>query len=164
MEIPKEVGSKVVEEPRPLYGEHIPRWVLQRERPEHRIIIMLASTGMGAAEISEHLRFVGHDVHKVTVANLLKQPWAMEQVLLEIERAGREPVRQMLQGESLDAAQRLVELAKEAKSEETKRKANNDILDRVFGKPNQPITHEVKDPSELSDEELAKIAQQSRRN
>lgn len=65
----------------------------------------------------------------------------------------------MLRGKALAAVQRLVkEIDNEATgSSQSRIAASNALLDRVFGKPNQPVTHiDGGSIDELSDEEIAK--------
>ena len=70
-----------------------------------------------------------------------------------------------LRGEALGAARRLIELSKDTDiNPEIYRKANNDVLDRVYGKPNQPYTHRQIDPSKMSDEELMAEWEKGRTN
>jgi hypothetical protein len=58
---------------------------------------------------------------------------------------------------AMDAAQRLITIAESSENDETRRKANNDILDRVFGKANQSLTVENKtDAAKLSEQEIDK--------
>lgn len=144
--------------PRPLWNGRAPGYTLKAERPEHRIIIMMAAMGMSSKEISEACAVAGSPVHTVTVNYIRKQPWAVEQILKEIENAGREPVRQLLQGAAYEAAERLIQLANEAKQERTKLAANEAILDRVFGKATTPIEVSTKNPDEMTDTELLAIA------
>jgi hypothetical protein len=142
--------SNTDKEPRPLFNGREPAYVLKAERPEHRIIIMLKAAGRTNVEIAE-----ATGTTPVHVAHIVKQPWAVEQILKEIENAGREPVIEVLQGAAVEAAQTLVEVMREAENKETKRKAANDILDRKLGKANQPITvSQNADPSTMTLEEI----------
>ena len=145
--------------PRPLFNGRKPQYVLKSERPEHRAVIMLAASGMNYKEIAETL-----GKSAVHVQTIVKQDWAQRQILQEIENAGREPVRQLLQNAAFEAAERLVAIAENAESEETKRKANNDILDRVFGKATNIVQVQTKQASDLSDDELAAIVSTAKRN
>jgi hypothetical protein len=145
--------------PRPLFNGRKPAYVLKSERPEHRAIIMMAASGLTYKEIADSL-----GKSYVHVQTIVKQDWARDQILQEIERAGREPVRQLLQNAAFEAAERLVAIAENAESEETKRKANNDILDRVFGKATNIVQVQTKQASDLSDDELAAIVSTAKRN
>lgn len=157
VEVPKESDAvNVAEEttPRPLFNGRGPLYTLKSERPEHRVVIMLAATGMGNKEMSEHLSSLGYKGYTAqAISYIKKQPWAAKQIVEEIERAGREPVRVLLQSAALDAAEQLARLVTEAESEMVRKQASEAVLDRAgFGK-NINITTK-QDPSELSDEEL----------
>jgi len=144
--------DKVVDDvaPRPLFNGRQPAYVLKAERPEHRAIIMLKAAGRTNVEIAE-----ATGTTTVHVATIVKQPWAVTQILKEIEGAGREPVIELMQGAAFDAATRLIEIANVAKNEETKRKANLDVLQFSFGKPNQPITSTLTiAPSTMSEKQI----------
>jgi len=139
-------------EPRGMFNARQPAYELKAERPEHRAVIMMKAAAMTNVEIA---RATG--MSPVTVAYIVKQPWAQEQILKEIEESGREAVIQLLRVSAIDAAERLIAIAESAANDETRRKANNDILDRVFGKPNQPVSDGTKaDPSKLSEAEIDK--------
>lgn len=146
-------------EPRPLYNGRKPLYELKAERPEHRAIIMMAARGMGNKEIGDALGYTAQHVMYVK-----KQPWAVKQILEEIENAGREPVMALLHGAAEEAAMRLIDIAKDAENDETRRKANNDILDRVFGKATNHVNVTTKAATSMSDEELAVIARRDVKN
>lgn len=151
-EIPKESVLTINsdEKPRALFNGRQPQYTLKSERPEHRIVIMMTAAGMSTKEIAQSTGMTPQ-----AVMYIKKQPWAVQQVLEEIEKAGREPVVQLLKTAAMDAAQRLIDIAENAENLETKRKANNDILDRVFGKPNQPVTNNVVvDPTKMTEAEI----------
>ena len=143
---------------RPLHNGSKPSYHVQRERAEHRAIIMMKAAAMSNQQIADTL---GKSYHMVQ--NLVKQPWAIEQILEEIERAGREPVMQLLKVTAMDAAKAVVDVMQSSDGK-TKLNAANSILDRVFGKATTPISIESKQPSDFTDEELAKIASQAKTN
>lgn len=153
-------GASEAPSPRPLWnpftGKH---HVRKHEKLEDRLVILMKSAGYTNVEIAEQL-----GITPVTVSYILKQPWAAEQVLEEIERSGRDKVVATLQGAAYDAALRLIEISESASSEQVKLKANNDVLDRVLGRPNQPVSYKNVDLESLSDEELAKLVTAGRGN
>lgn len=153
------VAHAEVEEPRSLFNQRKPAYALKAERPEHRAIVMMKASAMTNVEIAASIGWT-----PVAVGYVVKQPWAVKQILEEIERAGREPVMQLLKVSAMEAAQRLVGIAETAENDETRRKANNDILDRVFGKSNQAITVTTKDPNSMTDAELLAIATKAKTN
>ena len=143
--------------PRPLFNARQPLYTLKSEKPEHRAIILMKAAAMSNKEIANAIGWTAQAVMYV-----VKQPWAQEQILKEIESAGREPVMQLLHTAAFESAERLIEIARNAEGEECRRKANNDILNRVLGMPNQKIeTSTAADASKLTekeiDERLAKL-------
>lgn len=138
----------------PLHNPADPRWILKREREEHRIIVFLKAQGHTNGEIAQRTGYC-----KATVANVCKQPWARSIILAEITKAGRDQVETVLQGEALESVLKLIDIRDStAAPVETQRKAANDILDRVYGKPNTPVTHSDADVKTLTDKQLMEIA------
>lgn len=138
----------------PLHNPADPRHTLKREKLEHRVIIYLKSQGMTYGEIAQRTGYC-----KATVANVCKQPWARSIILAEITKAGRDQVETVLQGEALESVLKLIDIRDSEKAPvETQRKAANDILDRVYGKPNQPVQHSDVDAKTLTDKQLMEIA------
>lgn len=136
---------------RSLAGDHHLGVVLQKENFRHREVCYLRAQGFRSSEIADRL-----GVTVVMVNYTLKQPWAQQFVLDLISRAGAKDVIEIFQRAAPKAALDLIEIAESAENDETRRKANNDLLDRVFGKPNQPVTHtQIKDPRTMSDAEIA---------
>ncbi len=138
----------------PLHNPCDPRHILKREKLEHRVIVYLKSQGMTYGEIANRTGFC-----KATVANVCKQPWARSIILAEITKAGRDEVETVLQGEALESVLKLIDIRDSEKAPiEVQRKAANDILDRVYGKPNTPVTHSDIDAKSLTDKQLMEIA------
>ena len=139
--------------PRPLFNGRGPAYVLKAERPEHRIIIMLKAAGRTNIEIAE-----ATGTTPVHVAHIVKQPWAVEQILKEIETVGRSPVIEMLHDAAIPAAQFQINLLHDTEAnKETRRKASDSILDRVLGKANQPVSIDDKrKPEDMTLEEIDK--------
>lgn len=136
-----------------LHGALDPRYGVQHEKPEHRMMVMLKAAGYSNKEIADQTGY-----SSPTVGYIMKQPWA-EKMLLERVHGTADKAMKVLQDAAEEAALRLVAIAESAKNEEVKRKANNDILDRKYGKPNQPYTYNEKPAEDLSDAELAKAVQ-----
>lgn len=138
----------------PLHNPCDPRWTLKREKLEHRVIVYLKAQGHTYGEIAQRTGFC-----KTTIANVCKQPWARSIILAEITKAGRDQVETVLQGEALESVLKLIDIRDNEKAPiETQRKASNDILDRVYGKPNQPVSHADIDAKALTDKQLMEIA------
>lgn len=140
--------------PRPLFGEQPKaQYELKKERLRHRLIVTLLAQGMNHKEIAEQL-----GVTAVHVGYVAAQPWAREQGLAIIHEQCDETMRKLHEA-SLKAAETLVNVMETSENTETKRKAANDILDRKYGKPNQPYTRQEKPASEMPDDEIAKFLQ-----
>lgn len=137
----------------PLHNSRDPRYVLQTENIGHRAVVVLKAAGLSQKEIAAKL-----NVSLPYVGYVLKQSWA-EKLLLEQLHGSVDSAMQYLQEAAVGAAKRLVEIAETATNIEVKRKANNDILDRKYGKPNQPHSMTTKAANELTDEELSKHLQ-----
>jgi len=151
-----ECGSKMEpDRPRGLVNAKAPAWVLGKERFEHRIIIYLKAEGFSNKEIAEKVGF-----SSLAVSNLLRQPWAQEAVLRIIQENGGDAVQTLLNGAALDAVQRLItEMDNESTATSRDRvTAADKLLDRLYGKPNQPIEHRQSNLTEMSDEELEALA------
>lgn len=142
------------EEPRPLHNGREPFYQIKHERLEHRMLMYLKAEGHSNVEIAKITGFSA-----VAVSNILRQPWAQEEVLRIVKAQGDDAVQQVLKGAALDSVMKLIEIRDDPHvSKETCRKASNDLLDRVFGKPNQPVQHSGNvDFSKVSDEELLKF-------
>ena len=151
-DLSEEKPSDVNAQPRqPFFNPGDPSYVLKAEKPVHRQAVLLKAAGYTDREIAAEL-----ELHPLTIAYIVKQPWALK--LMEARVHGTaDKAMARLQEETLAAAERLIEIAKNAENDETRRKANNDILDRKYGKPNQPYSVANKSACELSDGELAKL-------
>lgn len=143
---------------RPLYGATEPSVELKHEKPVHRIMINLKAEGYDDEEIGRITGYTGAGVRVI-----LKQEWAMREVLEKIERSGKsqiEKVHSLLHEEMVNNIEFLRDLRDNEKAGiGERRKAANDLLNRTFGHPTQPILHEHKqiDPNQLDDSDLAKI-------
>jgi hypothetical protein len=149
------MGDTIPMADRDLVGGHTPPYYRnKKERPHQRAIAFMAASGMSHKEISDQLGF-----SPAAIAAICRQPWARQLIVEEIRKAGRDTVREVLQSAALDSVFKLIEIRdKEECQPETQRKAACDLLDRVYGKPNQPITHTSKvELDKLTDEELATI-------
>lgn len=155
------VSLGVASAPPPLFNAKEPLVELKHEKYEHRNVCFLKAQGFSNVEIAELTGYT-----PTAIGYIVKQPWAEKLILDVIHKEGGDAVHKLLGEEALKAAERLIQISSDAKiNVETRRKANNDILDRVYGRPNQPYTEEkVTNVESLSDEELAKLVSKDMAN
>jgi lambda repressor-like predicted transcriptional regulator len=141
-----------------LWNEHdIPREFAPRyrtEKWEHRIIAFLRAQGHSGAEIAKITGYASGSIYQI-----LQLPWVKDVIAEEIARSGREGVQTMLQVEAKENVEFLVTIRNDTKQQTRDRiTAAKELLDRTYGKPNQPITHrEEVDPTSLTDAEIVNL-------
>lgn len=124
-----------LENPDRLFGQPTPRLALQKEQPEHRIIITLKAKGMSNKEIAEITRYSA-----IQVGTVLRQPWARERLVKELQLAGRDAIADILAGAAQDSVYTLIEERdNEAAKPSDRIAAANSLLDRFLGKPTQRV-------------------------
>ena len=138
--------------PEALYGAKEPHYAILHEKPQHRVMIYLAAQGHTVTEIADLTGFT-----TVCVNNVLRQPWAQKRITEEIANSGRSKVEMVLKGSQLAAIERLIAEMDNPDARPSERiNAADKILDRVMGKPNQPLTiSEGKSLDQMSDAEIA---------
>ena len=130
--------------------------IKKHETPRDRLMVFMAAQGKTNGEIAKAL-----NISPVTVANNLKQPWARERMQDELREAGRDELKELLKREGSASILKLVDLRDNAESESVRLGATNSILDRLMGKPNQPLeVNQSKPAKELSTEELERLVAQ----
>ena len=141
-----------------LHNARAPHYEIKHEKYEHRAIIYLKGQGHSNIEIS---RITG--MSPVAVSNILRQPWAQEELLSIMREQGRDGIFNLIQGAALDAVNRLViEMDNEKARPAERISAARELLDRRFGRAAQPIVHSVdQQMDKLSDEELERIVIES---
>lgn len=148
------IEHHITEEEGGLHGDTQPYLRIKKEKPEHRLMIYLKVLGHSNREIAEKT-----DFSEAQVSQVLRQDWARKTLLDEYNKSGKDAVQMLLVGEAKNSIWKLVE----QRDNPTKLgavviSASNSLLDRLFGKPNQPIEHNMKmDLGGMSDEELLKI-------
>ncbi len=125
---------------------------LKYEKPYHRMMAMLSAEGHSLREIAQMTGF-----STVSISNVLRQPW-MQKIILEHITTQSDQVMLSVRAECLKSVAVITELRDTAESEPVRLKAAQDFLDRTYGKPNQPMSVSQVDASQLSDDELAKLA------
>ena len=136
------------------FGAKLPNLVIHRELPVHRLICYLKAQGLSNREISSRV-----SKSESWISQVIRQPWAQERIVAEIREAGRDSLQGILASQAEDSVWTLVEIRDDVKAKNADRaQCANSLLDRLLGRPNQPITHSGKvDPTTLSDEELVKL-------
>lgn len=143
-----------------LYNPAGPSYNVKRQRPEHLLMVMLKAQGMSYREIAQRTGFCD-----TAVQAILKQPWARQQVVFEMKKAGRDSIESILAGEVVDSILTLVEIRdnKESRAGD-RRSAAEYLINRRLGVPKQSIEHSGSVKLEdLSDEELVKRLPQAER-
>lgn len=128
------------------------------EKYEHRIIAELKAAGRTNQEICEITGYCA-----TSVASIVKLPWVKQFIMDEIHRHGGQAVQDYMTNNAMKAAETVVDGFMDETMERGRDRvaAANSLLDRVFGKANQNITtHKGDDLSKVTDDELARIAQQ----
>lgn len=142
--------------PNKLFNARKPYYPLQREKFEHRNVLFLKAEGCTNKEIAERTGMTS-----VAVSNILRQPWAQTRVLEIIHENGGDAVRHLLLDNAVKAVERLVVEIDNPQARPSERiVAADKLLDRLYGKPNQPIEHRAERAELMSDEELERIARQ----
>ena len=137
-----------------------PQYLRKKEMPSHRLIAEYAARGFQANEISE---LVGR--HKVTVADLLKQPHSQQYIADEVRRVASEDERvvTVIKDNVVRAVEALADIVgDESKKASDRIAAANALLDRRYGKAAQPISRNSGvNLDELSDADLAQMARET---
>lgn len=132
---PREVAP--AEPPPPLYGQTVPPVINQRETPAHRVMLELSAQGFMNKEIAQ---MMGRSA--VNVNNILRQP-ALQSTLVEEcrrEADADKRVVDIIKTNVAAATQVLADIALDKDAKKSDRiAAANALLDRRYGKPNQPI-------------------------
>ena len=151
--MPRNVNSKTIDRPAPLWNDMEPHNVLQHEKLRHRAVIEHSLAGLLPKEIAKLLRITEQTVH-----NTLRQPWAREHVMTEMKKSARDRIAALIEAEVAPAFGRIVDLSKNAVSEQVKANMNAEIVNRYLGKATQPIhTSDGKNLDDCTDEELTEI-------
>jgi hypothetical protein len=130
----------------------------KHEKYQDRLIAYLHASGMNGRAIAAKL-----GISASTVYITLALPWVKEAVKQTLQEGGRDAVKEVLQTSAFDTVMFLIDVRNDDKAQTRDRiTASKELLDRTYGKPNQPITHrEESDLTKLSDEELAKVVNEA---
>lgn len=134
-------GGRALSTPPPLKGTRQPYYLNQTEKAYHRTVAFLVAEGLTDVEIAEQV-----NKSVVTIANLRKQTYIEQQVLALIHGRGDAAIDKLHRAAE-EAADALIDNLRQAQGKESLevvRRTANDILDRKYGKPNQPTTTTIK--------------------
>ena len=144
-----------------LHNDNKPYQGYKKEKPEHRLMILLKAQGKANKEIAELTGYTPQ-----TVSEVLRQPWARQRLLDEINIAGRDQIYELLRGEVANSLMKVVEIRDTATADEkaVALAASNSIIDRFLGKPTQRVESfeggkrntDQLDPAKI-DAELARV-------
>lgn len=139
-----------------LFNRKDPFYFVKQEKPHHRYMLHLAAQGFTVKEIAEQTGFT-----PVAVNNILRQPHAQALLVDEISRHSTrdEEVFELVTKQVTSAVKVLASIMNDEEARGSDRiSAARELLDRKYGKPNQPVTHkETVDLDSLSDAELAAL-------
>lgn len=133
-----------------LHNDGDARQTILHETPKHRMILQYSLQGHATKAIAE---LVG--MTPTYVSQVLRQPWARKYMIEEAQESANTKLKQLIEAEAEGAFQRVVEIAKNAMVLPNVRlAANQEVLNRFLGKPNQPVSVEEKNLDNLTDAEL----------
>lgn len=136
--------------PNALHGDLDPVRLARRETPAHRTMVNMAAAGYTNCEIA---KLTGYNAK--TVATALKQPHAREYLINEAKKTVQDEIKELLAKEALPSLRVLASVRDDELAPAPARiSASNSLLDRFLGKPVQPISDDIKPPSQMTDEEL----------
>jgi len=162
-EIPENIPVKVISEvfePPPLANAKDPFYFNKKEKPVHRAMLHLAAQGYDVKEIAER---TGRT--PVCVNNILRQPMLQSTLVKEIHRVNGEDqeVVEVIKSNVVSAVKTLASIINDEKAKGSDRiAAANALLERRYGKANQPINRGTDvDLNSLTDAELAAMLPQT---
>jgi predicted transcriptional regulator len=151
-------GSIVVQEsmPSPLWNRKEPQYQRQQELPWHRTALEMAANGYTAEEVAARL-----GCSPTTVQDILRQPQYQQTQVNLIRQVSNQDheVCELIKDNVKNAITTLATIVKDEKARGSDRiAAARELLDRRYGKPNQPMNRGTDvDLNNLSDAELARM-------
>lgn len=143
-----------------LQGTRPPPIYLKSERPAHRLVANAMAQGFTQKEIAESI-----GVNPVTVSIIARQPHVQQTLANNIRDRMQEDkkVVEVIKQNVVLAVETLADIMQDEKAKNSDRiAAAESLLNRRYGKPNQPINRDGEiDLNSLSDSELAAQMTQS---
>jgi len=116
-----------------LRGVPPPTFAIVREKPEHRILLLLKLKGLSNREIAEQTGYSEPWVSQVT-----RQPWFQDMLVEKLAQAGDKLVDDLIALEAKNSVFTLIQLRDDPNQLGSTRAAcAKDLLDRYLGKPVQ---------------------------
>ena len=154
---PVETWVEGVEDPPELQNRKKPYYENKQERPNHRMMIELAAKGYDVKEIAKMTGYT-----PVCVNNILRQPNLQKALVSDIRKqvSADEEVVEVIRQNVVKAVKLYESVLDDPKADiKAKMEAAERMLNRRYGKPNQPINRGSDvDLNELPDSELLKMA------
>jgi predicted transcriptional regulator len=151
-----QILNPTASEAQPLANRPQPHYYVQKEAPQHRVMLELSAQGYTVKEIADRTGFT-----PVCVNNILRQPHAQQTLVSEIRRmhGTDEEVVQVIKENVVKAVETLAAIVEDTRARNSDRiNAANALLDRRYGKPNTPINRGTDvDLNRLSDAELVQM-------
>lgn len=117
-----------------LFNDKKPNLAVIHEKPEHRVMIHMKVAGWSNREIAHATGYTD-----AWVSQILRQPWARDQIIREIDRSGRDGVEAIIEASVKDSVWKVIELRDSAPKPEIQLAAARDLIDRALGKPTQKV-------------------------
>lgn len=140
----------------PFHGETDPQIHIQKEKPEHRLIIMMFAQGLSAKEVFLQLGGEWCNEKNNTgpvpqtgqytyphITQIRKQPWAQKEIVRIMQQNGSDKISARfaeLGSRAIDTLEQVMEDVEEKGN--VRAQAANAILDRFLGKPTQKVVTE----------------------
>lgn len=123
---------------------------LQHEKPHHRVMADLMAKGYSKREVAQMTGY-----HPMTVANAAHQPFFQEHMIETLRNNVQDELKEILESELKPTLRKVLSIRDDPTAPHAVQlNACSFITDRLFGKPNQPITTQEIKPSELTNDEL----------
>lgn len=122
---------------------------IERERPWHRVAVFMHAQGKDFVEIAEAL-----NKSTAAVGQVVKQPWAQEQLIRETTDAGRDAITTIYETYGPATLLEVIDLGQTAKSENVKLEARKYFLNRWLGMPKESMQVSAKPSETKTDDEL----------
>jgi hypothetical protein len=155
------VEADAVENSDGFYNAKDPNLAILHEKPQHRMVIYMKAQGKSNREIAKAMSMT-----ESWVSQILRQPWAREQLLKELQLAGRDAIQAALQGAALDSVYTVIAIRDDCKvtKPHVSLAAADSLLDRFLGKATQRVesTSTVKHVAEDAEQVDREIAETER--